>query len=43
VQELMRHASSKITMDVYQHGDEEAKRSALTHASAIFALPSEAG
>jgi hypothetical protein len=43
VQELMRHASSKITMDVYTHGDEETKRLALTHTSAIFALAATTG
>jgi integrase len=43
VQELMRHANSRITLDVYMHGDEEAKRSALTHASAIFAIPTTVG
>jgi len=42
VQELMRHASSKITLDVYQHGDITAKRSALTHASGIFYVPPKA-
>jgi integrase len=36
VQELMRHTSAKITMDVYQHGDEDAKRLALTHVAALF-------
>ena len=42
VQELMRHASSRITLDVYQHGDEDAKRSALGHLSSLFDLPATA-
>ena len=42
VQELMRHASSRITLDVYQHGDEDAKRSALGHLSGLFDLPPKA-
>ena len=29
VQELLRHATSKITTDVYQQGDEKAKRAAV--------------
>lgn len=39
VQNLLRHASSRITLDVYQHGDEDAKRSALGHLSSLFDLP----
>ena len=31
VQELMRHANSRITQDIYQQADQEAKRSALNH------------
>jgi hypothetical protein len=29
-------------LDVYQHGNLEAKRSALNHASGIFVLPAKA-
>jgi integrase len=36
VQELLRHATSKITTDAYQQGDETAKRTALGRVSAIF-------
>lgn len=38
VQELLRHASSRITTDVYQQGDSEAKRSALGHMSGMFVV-----
>jgi integrase len=38
VQELLRHASARITTDVYQQGDREAKRSALSHMSGIFVV-----
>ncbi len=41
VQELMRHASSRITLDLYMQGDEDTKRTALTHASGIFAVPAK--
>jgi integrase len=41
VQELLRHTTSKITTDVYQQGDEMAKRTALGRVSAIFG-PSQA-
>ena len=41
VQEIMRHASGKM-LDVYQHGNLEAKRLALNHASGIFVLPAKA-
>jgi integrase len=37
VQGILRHASSKITADVYQHGDVDAGRLALAHASGLFA------
>ena len=43
VQEILRHASSRITVDLYQHGNLEAKRSALTQASGIFVVPPDAG
>jgi integrase len=39
VQELLRHASSRITTDVYQQGDNKAKRSALGHVSGMFVVP----
>jgi hypothetical protein len=42
VQELMRDATSRITTEVYQQGDTEAKRSALSHVSGIFVVPSKA-
>ena len=38
VQELLRHATSKITVDVYQQADTEAMRSALSHVSGIFVV-----
>ena len=37
VQGILRHASSKITADDYQHGDVDADRLALAHTSALFA------
>jgi integrase len=39
VQELLRHASSRITTDVYQQGNNEAKRTALGHISGMFVIP----
>jgi integrase len=39
VQELLRHASSRLTQDVYQQGSTEAKRSALNQVARIFAGP----
>jgi integrase len=39
VQELLRHANSRITQDVYQHADRDDKRSALSHFSGIFVVP----
>ena len=39
VQELLRHASSRITQDVYQQASQEAKRSALSRMSGIFVVP----
>jgi integrase len=38
VQELLRHATSRITTDVYQQADNEAKRSALGHMSGMFVV-----
>ena len=37
VQGILRHASSKITADLYQHGDADADRLALAYTSALFA------
>jgi integrase len=42
VQELMRHANSKITLDVYAQGDEEAKRAAQNHVNGLFVVHSKA-
>jgi integrase len=39
VQELLRHASSRITQDVYQQASPEAKRTALSRMSGIFVVP----
>ena len=39
VQELLRHASSKVTQDVYQQADQSAKREALKRFSGLFILP----
>ncbi len=41
VQEIMRHASSRITQDVYQQADQTAKREALKRFSGLFAMPDE--
>lgn len=41
VQELLRHASSRITQDVYQQADQGAKRSALSRFSGILAFPAK--
>jgi integrase len=38
VQELLRHASSRITQDVYQQADETAKRDALKRVSGLFVI-----
>jgi integrase len=38
VQELMRHANSKITIELYQQGNEDAKRNAQTHVTGLFEL-----
>jgi integrase len=40
VQELLRHASSRITIDVYQQGDRETQRAALGHMSGLFVVAS---
>ena len=39
VQELLRHATSRITIDTYQQGSTEAKRSALNRVAGILAAP----
>jgi integrase len=39
VQEILRHANSRITADVYQHGNIELKRNALGSMSGIFVVP----
>jgi len=39
VQELLRHASSRITQDVYQQADETAKREALKRVAGLFVMP----
>lgn len=36
IQELLRHANSRITTDIYLHGDDAAKRSALSGMSGLF-------
>ena len=41
VQELLRHATSRITVDVYQQGSTEAKRLALDRVAGIFAVLTE--
>jgi integrase len=41
VQELLRHATSRVTLDVYQQGSTEAKRSALNRVAGILAAPGE--
>ncbi len=41
VQELLRHASSRITQDVYQQADQEAKRLALSRFSGVLAFPAK--
>jgi hypothetical protein len=32
----------KVTLDLYMHGDEDTKRTALTHASGLFAITAKA-
>jgi integrase len=41
VPELLRHATSRITLDVYQQGSTEAKRLALNRVAGIFAIPAK--
>jgi len=42
IQELLRHASSRITSDVYQQGHTVAKRSALSRVSGLFVVEAKA-
>jgi len=39
VQEILRHANSRITQDVYQQADQRAKRSVLSRFSGILPFP----
>lgn len=39
VQELLRHANSRITQDIYQQANQDAKRNALSHFSGLFVVP----
>jgi integrase len=39
VQELMRHANSRITLDLYTQATTPAKRSALSQVSGLFVVP----
>jgi integrase len=39
VQELLRHANRRITLEVYQQANPEAKRNALSHFSGLFVVP----
>jgi integrase len=38
VQELLRHANSKITLELYQQADEGAKREAQKHTASLFVV-----
>lgn len=38
VQEILRHANSRITQEVYQQADQTAKRTALKKFSGLFAV-----
>jgi integrase len=42
VQELLRHATPRITMEVYQQAEQDAKRAALSPFSGIFVVPKKA-
>jgi addiction module HigA family antidote len=42
IQELLRHASSRFTSDVYQQGHAVAKRSALSRVSGFFVVEAKA-
>lgn len=39
IQELLRHANSRITAEAYLHVDRDDKRSALSHVSGLFVVP----
>jgi integrase len=38
VQELMRHADSRTTLDIYAQSDDEDKRTAQQHVSGLFVV-----
>ncbi|MFC6644434.1 tyrosine-type recombinase/integrase [Granulicella cerasi] len=42
IQELLRHANSRITLDVYTQGNVDAKRSALSTMSGLFVVKKDA-
>ena len=42
VQELLRHANSTITLELYTQGDINAKRAAQEHVSDLFLVDSKA-
>jgi integrase len=42
IQELLRHANSRITLDVYTQGNTESKREALNSVSGIFVVSKKA-
>lgn len=42
IQELLRHASPRITAEVYLQGDTETKRSALSKVSGVLVVPKTA-
>lgn len=42
VQELLRHATTRITTEVYQQAEQDAKRAALSPFSGIFVVPKKA-
>jgi integrase len=42
VQELLRHATARITIEIYQQARQDAKRAALAPFSGIFAVPKKA-
>jgi integrase len=39
VQELLRHANSRITLDVYTQADADEKRAAQEHVGGLFVVP----
>jgi integrase len=38
VQELMRHADSRTTLDIYSQSDDEDRRAAQKHISGLFVV-----